>query len=299
MKEEKINCIDGSEWSSEKVLEQVRNYNGVVIRSRMKIDVKFLDKAVNLQFIARAGAGMESIDVNEAIKRNVVCLNAPEGNRDAVAEHVIGMILCLAKRILIADNEVRANVWKREANRGFELSGKTLGIIGFGNTGSVLAKKISGFEMAILAYDKYIQIDSKKFPFVVQTNLTEVLQQADVISLHVPISKETCGMVNDEFFNSCRKPVWIINTSRGKVVKTAALVAALKSGKIRGACLDVFDFEKFSFEQTSSGSNPDFEYLQKCENVILTPHIAGLTKESDLKIASVLAEKITRFIKNQ
>ena len=284
-------CEDGSQLSRDEILGKISDYEGVVIRSRIMLDKEFLDAAKNLRFIARAGAGMENIDVDYAKNIGVQCFNAPEGNRDAVAEHAIGMILSLFNHINTADIEVRKGFWLREENRGVELLGRTVGIIGYGNTGQAFAKRLAGFGVLTYAYDKY----KKGFAdsLVIETNMESIYQEAEIVSLHVPLTKETHHMINDAFFEKLNYPIYLINTSRGAVVDTEALVRALESGKVLGACLDVLEFEKFNFEQIENEQIPaSLQYLIDSPKVILTPHVAGWTKESNVKMAHVLAEKI-------
>mgnify|MGYP002630652953 CR=1 FL=1 len=284
-------CVDGTELSREQVLQQIATYDGVVIRSRIKLDKELLEAAKNLRFIARAGAGMENIDVSYAKMLGIQCFNAPEGNRDAVAEHTIGMLLSLFNHINTADIEVRKGLWLREENRGVELLGRTVGLIGYGNTGQALAKRLAGFGVLMYAYDKYKKGYSDDL--VIETNLQSIYQEAEVISLHVPLTLETYHMINDAFFEKLNYPIYLINTSRGAVVDTEALVRAIESGKVLGACLDVLEFEKFNFEQIENEEIPPaFQYLIDSPKVILTPHIAGWTQESNAKISHVLAEKI-------
>ncbi len=297
MKEAGVQITDGFALTEEEILKIIPSFEAIVLRSRIPVNEKLLNAATNLRLIARAGAGMENIDVIAAQKRNIVCLNAPEGNRNAVAEHVLAMLLSLLNNIPSADAEVRNNIWKREANRGTELEGKTIAIIGFGNTGSTLASKLRSFNVRILALDKYVSIDKKFYPFITQVEWPDVFAHADIVSLHVPLTSETTNLADDSFFNSFKKPIWFINTSRGKVASTSAIVKALKSGKISGAGLDVFDFEDSSFEQVNLSSNPDFCYLRQSRNAILTPHIAGWTHESNYKIAAVLSNKIIDWLR--
>jgi len=284
-------CHDGSELSREEILLEIEQYDGVVIRSRIKLDKELLDAAKNLRFIARAGAGMENIDVEHAKMLGIQCFNAPEGNRDAVAEHTIGMLLTLFNHINTADIEIRKGLWLREENRGVELLGRTVGIIGYGNTGQALAKRLAGFGVLMYAHDKYEKDFSDDL--VIETNLESILQEAEVISLHVPLNLETFHMVNDAFFEKLNNPIYLINTSRGAVVDTEALVRAIESGKVLGACLDVLEFEKFNFEKIENEKiPPSLQYLIDSPKVILTPHVAGWTQESHAKISHVLAEKI-------
>lgn len=274
--------------------EIIDNYQGVVIRSGIPFDKNIIDKAKELKFIARVGAGMENIDVDYAASKGIQCLNSPEGNRIAVAEHAIGMLLALNNRILIADQEVRKGIWIREENRGIELNGKTLGIIGYGNMGSAFAKRLSTFGLKILAYDKY----KKNFApsYVEECNMEEIFDKSDFVSLHIPLTGETKYLVNKNWISSFRKPFVLLNTARGPIVKSDDLVEALKSGKITGACLDVIEYEETSFEKTSIADTETFDFLKKSEKVILTPHIAGWTHESNIKLSVFLAEKIKKVI---
>jgi D-3-phosphoglycerate dehydrogenase len=284
-------CVDGSELSREAVIQQIAGFEGVVIRSRIMMDKEVLEAAKNLRFIARAGAGMENIEVDYAKTLGIQCFNAPEGNRDAVAEHAIGMLLSMFNRINTANVEVRKGLWLREENRGVELLGRTVGIIGYGNTGQAFAKRLAGFGVLIYAYDKYKKGFSDDL--VIETNMESIYQEAEVVSLHVPLTLETHHMINDAFFEKLNYPIYLINTSRGAVVDTEALVRAIESGKVLGACLDVLEYEKFNFEQIENEEIPAaFQYLINSPKVILTPHVAGWTKESHAKISHVLAEKI-------
>lgn len=284
-------CVDGSDLTRQEIIDTIDRYEGVVIRSRIKFDKEILEAAKNLRFIARAGAGMENIDTEYAKGLGIQCFNAPEGNRDAVGEHAMGMLLTLFNRINLADQEVRKGIWLREENRGEELLGRTVGIVGYGNTGQAFAKRLAGFGVLTYAYDKYKKnfVDS----LVIETNMESIYQEAEVVSLHVPLTKETRYLANDEFFAKFNYPIYLINTSRGAVVDTAALVRAIESGKVLGACLDVLEYEKFNFEQIEGDEIPEaFQYLIDSPKVILTPHVAGWTRESNMKIANILAEKI-------
>jgi D-3-phosphoglycerate dehydrogenase len=286
-------CEDGSQWDKAEILKRIGDYSGVVIRSRFLMDNEMLNNAHNLKFIARAGAGMENIDVAYATSKGIACLNSPEGNRDAVGEFAIGQLLTLFRNINKADSEVRKGTWLREENRGVELQGKTIGIIGFGNMGTAFAKKLSGFEANIIAYDKYISIDAVKYPFVKQVTMPAIFNETDILSFHIPLTDETRYIVNDEFINRFRKSIYIINTSRGKILNTADLVKNMKSGKVKGACLDVSEYESTSFENFSETNFPEpMQYLVNAPNVILSPHIAGWTFESNEKMARILAEKV-------
>ena len=279
--------------SKQEVEDKIQNYHGIVIRSRFKIDKNFIDKAKNLQFIARVGAGLESIDCDYAESKNINLIAAPEGNCNAVGEHALGMILSLFNKLNSADKEVKSGQWNRESNRGTELDGKTIGIIGYGNMGKSFAKKLKGFDVEVLCYDILPNIGDANAK---QVSLQELQQKADVLSLHIPWTPETDKMVNTEFINQFAKPFWLINTARGKSVVTTDLVAALQSGKILGAGLDVLEYEKLSFETLFEGEKPEaFDYLLQANNVLLTPHIAGWTIESKEKLAQVIVDKIIKM----
>lgn len=291
LEENNFECIDGTGFTYSEILTSIEDFYGLVIRSRFIIDEKMISAARNLKFIARAGAGMENINTQFAEGRGIHCLHAPEGNRDAVGEHALGMLLCLFNKILTSDQEVRSSKWIREGNRGIELQGKTIGIIGFGNMGSAFAKRLQGFDVTILAYDKY----KKDFGNnnVIETSLKEIQEKSDVLSLHVPLTSETSYMVNMKFIEGFKKEFYIINTARGKVVETEALANAIKSGKILGACLDVLEYETTSFEQVEKEKIPaPLQFLFNAPNVIFTPHIAGWSYQSHKKISEVLGRKI-------
>lgn len=279
--------------TKEEVENKIENYNGIVIRSRFKIDKAFLDKAKNLQFIARVGAGLESIDCEYAESKNINLIAAPEGNCNAVGEHALGMLLSLFNKLNNADKEVKSGQWNRESNRGTELDGKTIGIIGYGNMGKSFAKKLRGFDVEVLCYDILPNVGDENAK---QVSLQEIQHKADVLSLHIPWTPETDKMVNATFINQFAKPFWLINTARGKSVVTADLVTALKSGKILGAGLDVLEYEKLSFETLFEGDKPEaFDYLLQANTVLLTPHIAGWTIESKEKLAQVIVDKIIKL----
>lgn len=277
--------------SKEEIEAKIQDYKGIVIRSRFKIDKAFLDKATNLQFIARVGAGLESIDCDYAETKGIHLIAAPEGNRNAVAEHSLGVILSLFNNLNQADAEVKTGQWNRESNRGHELDGKTVGIIGYGNMGKAFAKKLRGFEVEVLFYDILENIGDENAK---QVSLKELQEKADVLSLHLPWTPLTDKMVNAEFINAFHKPFWIINTSRGKNIVTADLVEAMKSKKVLGAGLDVLEYEKLSFETLFQDKNtPEaFQYLLEAKNALLTPHIAGWTFESHERLAQVIVDKI-------
>jgi D-3-phosphoglycerate dehydrogenase len=277
--------------SKQEIEAKIESYQGIVIRSRFKIDKIFLDKATNLQFIARVGAGLESIDCDYAALKNITLIAAPEGNRNAVAEHTLGMILSLFNNLNKADREIRAGHWSRESNRGHELDGKTVGIIGYGNMGKCFAKKLRGFQVEVLCYDILENVSDANAK---QVTLEELQQKADVLSLHIPWTPETNKMVDAAFIAAFAKPFWIFNTSRGKNIVTADLAAAIFDGKVLGAGLDVLEYEKLSFETLFQDKNtPEaFQYLLKADNVILTPHVAGWTFESHERLAQVIVDKI-------
>lgn len=288
-------CEEDYTSSKAEIEAKLSGYNAIVIRSRFKIDKQFIDAGINLRCIARAGAGMENIDVAYAEKKKVKCVHAPEGNRDAVGEHATGMLLALMNNICRADRQVRKGEWIREGNRGYELQGKTVGVIGYGNMGSAFVQRLKGFDVNILVYDKY----KKKFgeDGIKESSLKEIFEKTDVLSLHIPLTDETHHLVNEDFLSHFKKPIWLINTARGKVLDTVALVDALEKGKVRGACLDVSEYESVSFENMDVEKLPyAYQYLVKSDKVILTPHIAGWTFESHQKIADILSEKITEAL---
>lgn len=280
--------------SKSEIEAKIHHYHGIIIRSRFRIDQDFISKATSLQFIARVGAGLESIDCEYAISKDIQLIAAPEGNRNAVAEHALGMLLSLLNKLNRADRTVREGKWIREGNRGYELDGKTIGLIGYGNMGKAFAKKLRGFDVEVLCYDikEYIGDENAK-----QVTLDEIQKKADVVSLHIPWTPQTDKMVNLDFISAFTKPFWLINTSRGKNIVTDDLVQALDSGKVLGAGLDVLEYEKLSFETLFlNGKKPAaFEYLLQAENVMLTPHIAGWTYESHEKLAQTIVNKIIKL----
>lgn len=280
--------------SKSEIETKIHNYQGIVIRSRFKIDKDFIDKATNLKFIARVGAGLESIDCEYAESKNIHLIAAPEGNRNAVGEHALGMLLSLMNKLNRADKMVREGNWVREGNRGYELEGKTVGLIGYGNMGKSFAKKLRGFDVEVLCYDIQSNVGDENAR---QVSLPELQAKADVLSLHIPWTTLTDKMINTNFINSFARPFWFINTSRGKNVVTDDLITALESGKILGAGLDVLEYEKLSFENLFIDSEKPkaFEYLLQSENVLLTPHIAGWTFESHEKLAQTIVDKIIRL----
>ncbi|MCJ8208159.1 2-hydroxyacid dehydrogenase [Mucilaginibacter sp. RS28] len=261
-------------------------YAGLAIRSKFNVTKEILDQATNLKFIARAGAGMDNIDEAYALQKGIRLINAPEGNMDAVGEHAIGLLLALINNFIRADREVRNGQWRREANRGYELKGKTVGIIGYGFMGSSFAKKLSGFGVNVIAYDKYKTGFSDQYAR--EVSMEEIVKQSDILSLHIPLTKETRALVNDEYLFHFRKPIFLLNTARGPIVQTRAVLNGLKSGKILGAGLDVLEVEKFP----ALGEQDWYPELAASDRVILTPHVAGWTFESYRKISEVLAAKL-------
>jgi D-3-phosphoglycerate dehydrogenase len=274
------------------VLEILPQYDVLLINSRIKADKELIEKGTQLNAIARIGSGLEVIDLEFAASRNIECINAPEGNKDAVAEHALGMLLCLLNNIHIANAEVKSGLWQREKNRGTELGGKTIGIIGFGNNGQAFAEKLKGFNVEILAYDKYRSGFGNDW--VKEVSMKEIFEKADILSLHLPLTPETEHLVNDEFINRFKRHFYFANISRGKQVKTPGLVKNLQSGKILGACLDVLENEKL--ESLTTQEQQEFRQLSQMQNVILTPHIAGWTHESKLKIAQHLTTKLQKLL---
>lgn len=284
--------------SSKSEIEKIiSNYDGIVIRSRFNIDKEFLDAAISLKFIARVGAGLESIDIPYAESKEITLISAPEGNRNAVGEHTLGMLLSLFNKLNKADSEVRKGLWHREENRGIELDGKTVGIIGYGNMGKAFSKKLKGFDCRVLCYDIKKNVSDKNAE---QVSLEYFHKEVDVVSLHTPWTPLTNKMVNADFISKFSKSFWLLNTARGKSVVTADLVSAIKNGTILGAGLDVLEYEKNSFESlfkenviSIAVEMPEaLQALLKMKNVILSPHVAGWTVESKEKLAQVIVDKI-------
>jgi len=289
----KLGFTNDEDYTSTKseIAAKIHSYDGFIIRSRFKIDKPFLDNAKNLKFIGRVGAGLENIDCVYAKKKNIILIAAPEGNRNAVGEHSLGMLLALFNKMIKADLEVRQGKWLREENRGLELDGKTVGLIGYGNMGKSFAKKLRGFDVDVLCYDLKPNVGDEN---CTQVSLQELQDRSDVLSLHTPQTELTKNMINHEFINNFKKNFWLINTARGTSVVTKDLVYALKSGKILGAGLDVLEYEKSSFENLFSDNNlPEaFQYLVQANNVILSPHVAGWTIESKEKLAQTIVDKV-------
>ncbi len=278
--------------SKKEIEEKIQDYDGLIIRSRFTVDREFLNKATNLKFIGRLGAGLENIDVRHAEANDIFLAAAPEGNRNAVGEHTLGMLLSLFNKLNKADREVRSGKWDREGNRGVELEGKTVGIIGYGNMGKAFAKKLRGFDVhEVICYDIKGGVGDENAR---QVGIMELQQHTEVLSLHVPQMTDTIGIINTEFISKFHHPFWLLNSARGKCVITEDLVTALKSGKILGAGLDVLEYEKASFEHmfTDDALPQAFEYLINAENVILSPHVGGWTVESLEKLAQTIVDKI-------
>ncbi len=274
------------------ILDVINNYEGLIIRSKTKVDVEFLDAASNLKFIARAGAGLDLIDIEETQRRKIEIFAANEGNRVAVAEHVIGMLLCLLNNIRVADAQVRQGVWLREENRGYELMNKTVVIIGYGNNGMATAERLKGFGCKVLAFDKFKSDFSDEF--ATESSMDQIFEEADVVSLHIPLTDETHKMVNQSYFDRFKKNIYFINAARGEIVELADLANCIESGKVRGACLDVLENEKLN--KLTAEQKAAFDYLSKSDRVILTPHIAGWTHESYVRINEVMLQKIRQFL---
>ena len=274
----------------DEALQIIANYTGLVMRSKFKLNRQYLDAAVNLRFVCRAGAGMDNIDEAYAAAKGITMINAPEGNADAVGEHAVGLLLALMNNFNIADAQVRAGNWQREANRGYELKGKTVGIIGYGFMGRSFARKLSGFEVNVIAYDKYKIGFSDQYAR--EASMEEIVKHSDVLSLHIPLTAETTGMVNEEYLFHFKKPIFLLNTARGKAVQIRAVLNAIKQGKILGAGLDVLESEKFP----ALAEQDWFDELRQSNKVILTPHVAGWTFESYRKISEVMAGKLKKFI---
>jgi D-3-phosphoglycerate dehydrogenase len=285
-----------NKWSKIDFQKNISSFDGIVIRSRLVLDKQNLSFAKNLKFIARPGSGLENIDLDYCDSNRVKVFRSPEGNRDAVAEHVMGMILMLNKHLFRSNTQVRNSIWNRESNRGSEIMGKTFAIIGYGFMGEALAKRLSGFGVKVITYDKYKNDLSSSM--VTQVTLDEVFNSADFVSLHTPLTNETIGLVNNDFISRFRKSFVLINSARGKSVVLKDLVEGLKSGKISGACLDVLDIESSSFEEVEVSSNKHFDSLISMDNVVLSPHIAGWSHESKLKMAEFLIAKVAKDFLN-
>ena len=285
-------CEVKNTLSKTEIENMLPEYEGVIVRSRFKIDPLFIDSGTHLKFIARPGAGLENIDVAYAESKGIKCLRSPEGNRDAVAEHCIGMLLSLFNNLKRADTEVRNGIWRRVENWGLELKGKTIGIIGYGYMGEAFAQRLSGFGVSVLTYDKYKSNYTLGSNYITESTLQMLFEEVDVLSLHLPLNNETNQLVNSHFLNQFKKNIYLLNTARGGIVSLNDLAIEIEKGKVLGACLDVFEFEETSFEGTKLELPEGMNYLTKSDKVLLSPHIAGWTHESNEKIARVLAEKI-------
>ncbi|WP_082458748.1 NAD(P)-dependent oxidoreductase [Pedobacter sp. Leaf216] len=277
---------DEPQITRQQTLDRIKDYTGIAVRTKFRIDAEIFAAAPNLKFVARAGAGLDNIDDKIAFEKNIALINAPEGNCDAVGEHATGLLLSLMNNFRRADIEIRNGIWDREGNRGYELKGKKVGFIGYGFMGQSFAKKLAGFEVDVMAYDKYKTGFSDAFAR--EVSMEEIVKHSDVLSLHIPLTAETKQMVDDEYFFHFKKPIFFINTARGEIVNTAAVLNAIKTGKILGAGLDVLQTEKFP----ALGEKSWYDELKNNEKVILTPHVGGWTFDSYRKISEVLAEKL-------
>ena len=272
----------------------IKNYDGLILRSRFKIDKEFIDKAINLKFIARVGSGIENIDSKYAKTKNIEVISSPEGNSNAVGEHAMGLLLSLLNNINTSSVQVKKGVWVREQNRGHELEGKTVAILGLGNTGKSFAKKIAAFNCNIIFHDIN---DDIKSDIAKKSSLDDIYENADVLSLHLPHTNLTFNLFNKTFIEKFNNPFWLLNTSRGSIVNTADLIEALKTNKVLGAGLDVLDIESSSFTEIINDKNEDFHKLSSFKNVIITPHIAGWTFESNIKLSKIVVDKINNYFK--
>jgi D-3-phosphoglycerate dehydrogenase len=279
--------------SKEELASELHLYQGIIVRSRFILDKEFIEKGTNLKFIGRPGAGLENIDIEFAKKQGIKVFRSPEGNRDSVAEHGIGMILSLFNKLQKCNTEVKNGIWDRLSNRGEELMGKTVGLIGYGVMGKAMAQRLSGFGVTCITYDKYLTNYGDKNAKAV--SLEELYERSEVVSLHTPLTEETKGMINEDYLSKFKNPIYFLNTARGQSVVLNDLVKLLKNGEILGACLDVLEYEKTSFESMFNENKTEaFEYLANAKNVILSPHVAGWTHQSNVKIAQFLGEKITK-----
>lgn len=287
-------CDFKPDITPDETLQTIHEYEGLIINSKILVNQAFLDKALSLRFVGRLGSGMEIVDRQYAAQKGVAIISSPEGNRNAVAEQALGMLLALSNNLMVADQEVRAKIWEREKNRGWELMGKTIGIIGFGHTGKSFTRKLQGMDMQILIFDKYLPVGyTSDTPFAKETTLEDIQQQADIISLHLPLTQETKHLVDANFIGRCKSGFVLINTSRGACIKTKDVVEALESGKIGGACLDVFENEKPA--TFTPDENRMYEQLYAMKNVVVSPHIAGWTHDSKLRMAKVLLQKLNQI----
>lgn len=291
----KLGCENHFDTKSDKqtIMSIINEFQGLIIRSRFPIDKEFLNAAKNLNFIARVGSGLENIDVNYATSLGIEVISSPEGNSNAVGEHALSMILSLFNKLSLAKKNLSNGAWIREDNRGEELQGKTVGIIGYGNTGKQFAKKLFGFEVEVICYDILPNVGNQ---YAKQVDLSYLKSNSDILSLHIPLNNQTKGLINSDFINEMSKPFWLINTSRGNQVITKDLINGLINKKIRGACLDVFEFENSSFEDLEK--NSQISYLNNHQQVVLTPHVAGWTYQSKIKLSQIIVEKIKKLYFN-
>lgn len=291
-----LECHEDYSSSKSAIEEKIHQYDGLIIRSRFSLDQSFLEKATKLKFIGRVGAGLENIDNEFALSKGINLIAAPEGNRNAVGEHALGMILSLFNKFKKADNEIRNGIWLREDNRGIELEGKTIGLVGYGNMGKAFAKKLKGFDCDVICYDIKTGVGDQNAR---QVSLTELLEKTEVLSLHTPQTELTKHMIDESFLDQFQKSIYVINTARGSAIITKDLVRALESGKVLGACLDVLEYEKNSFENFFSKENTlpeDFQYLIASDKVLLSPHVAGWTVESKFKLAETIVHKVAAML---
>ena len=294
LSEENYQCIDGFNENIDFIYNEAPEVFGLVVRSRFRLDELFLSRFPALRFIARSGSGLDNIDQLYCKKNNIALFNSPEGNRNAVAEHVLALLLGLMNNIVQANDEINKGFWNRESNRGEELKGKTIGIIGYGHNGKATAEKLVSFGLTILYYDKYSQVPDNKH--IKSASLATIFNEADVVSLHLPLTEETHYFADSDFFTAFRKPIYFLNIARGKIVDTSALVTALKSGIVKAAGLDVLEYEETNFERLLNDQHSEhLAFLKQAPNVILTPHIAGWTTESNFLLSDVLADKILSF----
>ena len=291
----KLGCENYFDTKSDKqtIMSIINEFQGLIIRSRFPIDKEFLNAAKNLNFIARVGSGLENIDVNYATSLGIEVISSPEGNSNAVGEHALSMILSLFNKLSLAKKNLSNGAWIREDNRGEELEGKTVGIIGYGNTGKQFAKKLFGFDVEVICYDILPDVGNQ---YAKQVDLSYLKRNSDILSLHIPLNNQTKGLINSDFINEMSKPFWLINTSRGNQVITKDLINGLMNKKIRGACLDVFEFENSSFEDLEK--NSQISYLNNHQQVVLTPHVAGWTYQSKIKLSQIIVEKIKKLYFN-
>ena len=287
------NCFELRDYSLNEVRDLISDFDGLIVRSKIHVDKELIDLGTKLKFIGRIGAGIENIDSHYADTKGIKIFNSPEGNKDALAEHSLGMLLSLMNHLNIADNQIRSKLWVREKNRGHEIKGKTVGIIGYGNMGSAFAQRLSGFDAEVIAYDKYKTGFSDAF--VKECSLEELYNKTDIFSVNLPLTPETLFLINDKFIKKFHKGIYLINTSRGKILRTSHLIKSINNGKILGAALDVLEFESGSFSRINA-NNKTFNELIRCDKVILSPHIAGWSVESEFKLCDILADKIISFL---